>query len=1033
MVISRVGSYALNRYFLSNIRSSQEQAKNFATQAATQKKVQLLEGLGFDSVPFLDMGRSVDFATGYLSTNDDLESRYKVVSRTYQDISKVMEQFREALEGIQGHETTATQSEIHQFQGKAFGFYKQLVDLLNSRYQGHYLLGGQESDVPPVSNPYKSLEEFQRIFDGTLVHFPQTSEAHQSHFEEDGEGKPWMQFIRDDGTGYSVVQDSNGLGRFSKVKVGSVIQIKGTDGNDGYYTVESASANRLAIRPMVLQDEGPLASGVQLEIHSQDGKVVRLKAKDAIFDQESGSIMISNPEILKGIQEGDILKIHGTVLNDQTFSIKGLTDDKRGLVINQRFFRDLGGSSREPLFVTPQRGFHFSSKNNLNYQKTTQSETDGFFLNPYGAPPAPLSDGTAYGTVSSEPGTFRDSFGNLLPVGTIVRLKGTPKDNNDGLYKIMGIKQDGSAIAVLPYSQASGVTSPLQTGWVARNATGGEVSSLGALTNMVVGAQTDHITLPAGVLRREDGSELEADDEIYITGSKNGNNGHFRVQRLIKNGDGTETLILKDHPQFNAETSNSMGIYLKTGKPYFESNHHVGFTSFQEDGTAVTLQSPHSNQLTLGGTPGGTFSDENSQPLVLGTTLKITQADGTEVTAHITAINAGKDTVTLDKDISHVSLAGASISFPSAPPPVHVVSRGLLFHPSQDGGNDKIAVDLDGFLRFSHGGKLPPGGFELMIRDRTTGEMRHIRIKSHEEIAGRTLLTLDDEQSIAGMKDGSFDITMFSEVQMVTMSNGDSLVMAPPGTFRQSNHPNEPLPAGTVVSYGDFRQMDGSAYTHPDDADVSGRVHGQEGNFIVDEVNKEGSQVRVRASGQPLPYMPNPNRSLLLLNQGVSGKVSAVGNYFQGDDQPHHYILDNENTAEVKDNAGEAPFEKMMRAFGLLMQGGMVQHKERLDQGLWLIKSALESTQPTDPAPFERESTKNLAEKIQQLAFDQRRLNLVNSRLSEQKKFFTLALSDMLSVDKKEAMAKFDNAMNSMRASYQVMVKIAKMNLMDYL
>ena len=1033
MSIGRVANYALMRYFFSHVHRSKANSDKYAVQSMTEEQGQLLKDLGLSSSRFLRMGRDFELSQAYQAGNTDLKIRYSLFSNTYAAVSKLMENFKLHLSDMQGHRETASVQEIQHFQQQTFSFYKQLASLLNLKHDGNYVFGGQVANHPPVNNPYQSLEDFQRIFNGEQVNFPQTVQAHHSKFVEDGEGLSWLRFIQDDGTGYSVMEDSNHLGRFGKVEVGSVLHVEGTDGNDGYYTVVEATPNRVSIRPMVLQKEGPLKTGVSFELQDKDGSKMHLDPQDVVFDPETGKISISNPQILKNVKPGDMLHVHGTLLNDRTFTVKGLSPDGKGLLIDQHFFRSLGGASRELLFSKELGRFKLNVTNTLGYDKTTKAGTDSFISDPYATPPTPLVDGTAYGVISAPAGSFRDPFGNLLPVGTVIRLTDTPGGDNNGLYKIMGIKQDGSGIALLPYSETSGTTSALPSTWKVQAKSSGFITPTDDLSNMTVAAEDDHITLPKGALRHKDGFPLKKGDEIYLTGSQNGNNGRFRIDRVVKNSDGTETFFFEGDVGLRKEKSQSFSIFLRTSEPTFEFSQNRGFTVFKEDGKATTLQSPSSNQLTLGGTAGNTFTDQNGNDLVLGSEITILQANGQEVKAHVRDIVGGK-TVTLDKTLSSVDLKGATVRFSSSPPPIHLAGQPLTFHHPVDGSNDQVKIDLVGFMRFSNLSPLPQGGYEFMLRDTVTGEQKSIRIKSYEEVGGQTILTLDDDQSISGLTNGLFDLNMFSEFQMVTMHDGQSYVTAPPGTFMKHGSSTESLEPGTVISYGDYRHAENLADLAADqDVDYNGRDTHSEGTFAIAHVNADGSQVLVRSSGQPIPYKPMPDRSLTLINQGVVGKVTAVGNYYQGDTQPHRYVMDEQNVIDVKDNAGEPLFEKMFRAMGLLMQGNLGEHRERFDQALWLLKSALNNKQPREKEPFGRESAENLERKVEDLNFDQRRLELINKYMGERERFLETSMSDLLSVDKREAMAKFGKEQSTITTSYKVLTRFSKVSLLDYL
>ncbi len=67
--------------------------------------------------------------------------------------------------------------EIETVQNQAFSALKMLVDCLNTNVNGKYIFGGGEADVPPVSFPFSSLDEFQAYYDGVNISYPSDSAA----------------------------------------------------------------------------------------------------------------------------------------------------------------------------------------------------------------------------------------------------------------------------------------------------------------------------------------------------------------------------------------------------------------------------------------------------------------------------------------------------------------------------------------------------------------------------------------------------------------------------------------------------------------------------------------------------------------------------------------------------------------------------------------------------------------------------------------------------------------------------------------
>lgn len=71
---------------------------------------------------------------------------------------------------------------MQQLQSTAFSTMKMLVDSLNTFANGKYLFGGGVSSEPPVKFPFKTLEEFQKYYDGINTKYPTNESANLSNF-----------------------------------------------------------------------------------------------------------------------------------------------------------------------------------------------------------------------------------------------------------------------------------------------------------------------------------------------------------------------------------------------------------------------------------------------------------------------------------------------------------------------------------------------------------------------------------------------------------------------------------------------------------------------------------------------------------------------------------------------------------------------------------------------------------------------------------------------------------------------------------
>lgn len=84
------------------------------------------------------------------------------------------------------HVPTSEQlSDVKNLQNVAFSALQNLFDNLNSHIDGQYLLGGGVYNKAPVNFPFRTLEEFQKYYDGVNINFPTSSTANLSNLKFD--------------------------------------------------------------------------------------------------------------------------------------------------------------------------------------------------------------------------------------------------------------------------------------------------------------------------------------------------------------------------------------------------------------------------------------------------------------------------------------------------------------------------------------------------------------------------------------------------------------------------------------------------------------------------------------------------------------------------------------------------------------------------------------------------------------------------------------------------------------------------------
>lgn len=224
----------------------------------------------------------------------------------------------------QPHEMSQEQYlNMQQLQSTAFSTMKMLVDSLNTFANGKYLFGGGVSSEPPVKFPFKTLEEFQKYYDGINTKYPNNGSANLSNFSVNASKTGDITLGLTPGTNQGTITAAN-PGGFLKEAINANPKTTGTlTFNSDKNTInasEYGAFNTLkAGDTIVLGGDGAGASAKAYIIKSvsEDGKTITV--------DESTPVITDGP-----------LTPDGTAGNTVTFS----TSFPVGSVINMNGFGD---------------------------------------------------------------------------------------------------------------------------------------------------------------------------------------------------------------------------------------------------------------------------------------------------------------------------------------------------------------------------------------------------------------------------------------------------------------------------------------------------------------------------------------------------------------------------------------------------------------------------------------------------------------------------------------------------------------------
>lgn len=212
---------------------------------------------------------------------------------------------------------------MQQLQSTAFSTMKMLVDSLNTFANGKYLFGGGVSSEPPVKFPFKTLEEFQKYYDGINTKYPNNASANLSNFNVNSSKLGDITLGLTPGTNQGTITAGN-AGGFLKEAINANPKTTGTltfnsDKNTINATEYGAFNTLKAGDTIVLGGDGAGASAKAYIIKSvsEDGKTITV--------DESTPVITDGP-----------LTPDGTAGNTVTFS----TSFPVGSVVNMNGFGD---------------------------------------------------------------------------------------------------------------------------------------------------------------------------------------------------------------------------------------------------------------------------------------------------------------------------------------------------------------------------------------------------------------------------------------------------------------------------------------------------------------------------------------------------------------------------------------------------------------------------------------------------------------------------------------------------------------------
>jgi flagellar hook-associated protein 3 FlgL len=319
MSVTRISTNASNQVLINRMIDLQQRVQTSQVQLSSGFKSQDYLGIAGDSFQLLNIENEKARLQRYISNNSLTTTTLKAQQTSAQGIDDVARMIRSALLEFQGRDLSAQNPEnkaaVADLQGKVYNAFSSVQYFLSQKIDGKYIFGGAQSDKPPFSLPYNSLQDFQNFYDGNTAVFPssrvanlvditfndidvtyatpsapldtttQVTAANPDAFitntiDQTATGNLIFSNVADQGKITAATPAS-----FKSLQIGQTILVNGsTNSNNGVYTITSVSPDGNSItldQPFNNPAVEPEANNVQVKLAVPNGTALALTGSTA--------------------------------------------------------------------------------------------------------------------------------------------------------------------------------------------------------------------------------------------------------------------------------------------------------------------------------------------------------------------------------------------------------------------------------------------------------------------------------------------------------------------------------------------------------------------------------------------------------------------------------------------------------------------------------------------------------------------------------------------------------------------------------
>ena len=454
--MTRVPTTATYNLYMSQMSKQKAAMTDISYQAATGNRYDSYDKYGLSTYRLLSLQNERAVTNKYLETNSItqvvLEAQQTSVNGIRSALTDVRSQVREFfandLAAMSENPTEEELLALQNVQEAAFEAMSLIAYYLNTQVDGNYVFGGGKTTTPPVDFPYTTLEEFQAVYDGDVLTYPNSYSASLSQISTSADvlggvtikqefqtldpkvvvyhGSPANEMTFDSATNSLSADPDTFLG----IQPGDQVIVQGTGGNDQTLTVQSVSedGSTLTFAETVADETITDSSAVSIT----KGSWIFSSTEDLTTGITTNALT-GRPGSFSDLKEGEKLLINGTGSNNGYLTIKEISDDGSTITFEENVVNETIDVEK-------------LTNGTVNIQQSTQTGTItaeknvGIVIETIDCPQS-LTVNTADNTVTGPAGTFSNLKG-----GQTVTI--TDSAGNEYALYVKSVSPDGSTLDI---------------------------------------------------------------------------------------------------------------------------------------------------------------------------------------------------------------------------------------------------------------------------------------------------------------------------------------------------------------------------------------------------------------------------------------------------------------------------------------------------------------------------------------------------------------------------------------------------------